>query len=94
MNRAMRRRATRKKLTEEDYQELIAEIEQAALQATVHAYTLVVALTLRDELGFGKTRLNRFMARVHNNFEAINGDYITLKDIEETLEEECNFVIR
>jgi len=69
MNRAKRRSLER--LTPE---QLIAILDRERLQATreaVHRYSVAMALVLRDRLGFGKTRIHRFLNYVETLFKDI-----------------------
>ena len=45
-------------------------------------------LALRDEFGFGTSRIARFMAKRDNTITAINERYITVEEILEGLREE------
>ena len=49
---------------------------------------LSILLSLRDEYGFGRSRLERLMKRFENNVHCLKEERITIDDIAETLKEE------
>lgn len=49
---------------------------------------LSLLLSLRDEYGFGRSRLERLMKRFENNVHCLKEERITIDDIAETLKEE------
>lgn len=56
---------------------------------TVDTVLILASVTLRDEFGFAKERLNRFISRFNEKAECIAGDYCTWEDNIELLREEC-----
>ena len=49
---------------------------------------------LHDKWGFGNKRLSKFLSQVNDTFDAIEKDYVSLKDIKKVLEEECKINIK
>lgn len=62
----------------------------------VDTVTILSAMTLRDEFGFGKKRIQQYVERFNLKAECIMEDYTTWNDQIECLREECglNYVIR
>lgn len=62
----------------------------------VDTVTILSAMTLRDEFGFGKERISRFVERFNLKAECIMEDYTTWAEQTEILREECglNYIIR
>ena len=50
-------------------------------------------MALRDEFGFGTSRLQRFIDKVDDMFDSYNRDYISLKDLTETIENETGIKV-
>lgn len=50
---------------------------------------ILTSMTLHDEFGFGKERLQRFIERFNFKAECIGDDYTTWQDQIDTLKEEC-----
>ena len=51
--------------------------------------TILVAYTLHEKFGFGKTRLNRFIHDFNFQAECLDEDYCTWEDQIEILRQEC-----
>ena len=51
-------------------------------------------LCLKDKLGFGPVRAQRFMNNVEELFDSINQGYLSLDDVIQTVEEELNISIK
>ena len=70
-------------------------IQQARLTAndTVNKYSLAVILCLRDELGFGKKRAQRFMKRLEGEFDDLNAGRISFDDMKEVIKDELDITI-
>lgn len=51
---------------------------------------LLPILALRDEYGFGKKRMLRYIIKYQDILDAYNKDYITLEDIAETIKSEID----
>lgn len=101
MSRAERRqseRETAKKqktytLTQAQLDEKLKAVE---MQATKKAFVMMMGfplLTLRDKFGFGKERLNRFMDKMMDLYEAYELDYIDLADLDRTIMEETGVTL-
>lgn len=48
----------------------------------------LAAITIRDEFGFGRDRLNRFVKRMNEKAECLNDNYCCWEDIQTTLKDE------
>lgn len=66
----------------------LEDFERRVKERTVDTICLMSAVTLRDEFGFGKDRLNRFVERFKNKTECLGDDYITWADMIEQMKEE------
>ena len=55
----------------------------------VDTFTILVAYTLHEEFGFGKTRLDRFIRDFNFQAECLDEDYCTWEDQIEILRQEC-----
>ena len=93
MTRAERRRLSKGKINMDELQEIINDRVMEAIAYTVRQYSAVVALCLRDKLGFGKTRAQRFMKEVDTMFGDVMAGYLTLDDVIETVEKELDITI-
>ena len=56
---------------------------------TIDTILVLSAVTLRDEFGFGKARLARFIERFNLKTDCLVEDYCTWDDLRQNLEEEC-----
>ena len=56
---------------------------------TIDTILVLSAVTLRDEFGFGKERLARFIERFNLKTDCLVGEYCTWDDLRQNLEEEC-----
>lgn len=56
---------------------------------TIDTILILSAVTLRDEFGFGKARLARFIERFNLKTDCLVEDYCTWDDLRQNLEEEC-----
>lgn len=101
MSRAERRqseRETAKKqktytLTQAQLDEKLKAVE---MQATKKAFVMMMGfplLTLRDKFGFGKERLNRFMDKMLDLYEAYEMDYVDLDDLNDTIMKETGVTL-
>lgn len=71
----------------------IQKLKQEATATAVQITNLFPLIVLRDEFGFGKVRLERYMEKYNEVIEAYNEDYITLEDVAETIEQETGISI-
>ena len=55
----------------------------------VDTFTILVAYTLHEKFGFGKTRLDRFIHDFNFQAECLDEDYCTWEDQIEILRQEC-----
>ena len=101
MSRAERRRLERDSsksqktytLTQAQLDEKLKAVE---MQATKKAFVMMMGfplLTLRDKFGFGKERLNRFMDKMMDLYEAYEMDYVDLADLDRTIMEETGVTL-
>ena len=101
LSRAERRqseRETAKKqktytLTQAQLDEKLKAVE---MQATKKAFVMMMGfplLTLRDKFGFGKERLNRFMDKMLDLYEAYEMDYVDLDDLNDTIMKETGVTL-
>ena len=93
LNRGIRRRLERNGVVVKELESIIEERTRDAIDYTVRQYSAVLALCLKDKLGFGKTRAQRFMKDVDTMFGDIIAGYLTLDDVIETVEKELNIKI-
>ena len=100
-SRAERRQAERETakkqktytLTQAQLDEKLKAVE---MQATKKAFVMMMGfplLTLRDKFGFGKERLNRFMDKMMDLYEAYEMDYVDLADLDRTIMEETGVTL-
>ncbi len=94
MNREQRRKAAKKKLTHKDLKVITEQEAYNAVGFTVKQYSAAVMLCLKDKLGFGPVRAQRFMNNVEELFDSINQGYLSLDDVIQTVEEELNIRIK
>lgn len=101
MSRAERRQAERETAKKQKtYTLTVAQIEQmkkeATMDATKRAFLMMMGfplLTLRDKFGFGKKRLNQFMDKMLDLYEAYENDYVDLDDLNNTILEETGVTL-
>lgn len=94
MNRAARRKLAKKRISPEELKEIYYRTKEESIKQAVNAYTLVACLVLHDKWGFGNKRLSKFLSQVNDTFDAIEKDYVSLKDIKKVLGEECKINIK
>lgn len=63
------------------------------ISAAYRAFLMMGIMALRDEFGFGTSRLQRFIDKVDDMFDSYNRDYISLKDLTETIENETGIKV-
>lgn len=101
MSRAERRRLERdSSKSQKTYTLTQAQLDQklkaVEMQATKKAFVMMMGfplLTLRDKFGFGKERLNRFMDKMMDLYEAYELDYVDLADLDRTIMEETGVTL-
>lgn len=101
MSRAERRRLERDNgKSQKTYTLTQAQIDQmkkeVSMEATKKAFLMMMGfplLTLRDKFGFGKERLNRFMDKMMDLYEAYEMDYVDLDDLNNTIMEETGVTL-
>jgi hypothetical protein len=90
MSGKQRRQTAKKSLTNKDPK----VITENVIGFTVKQYSAAVMLCLKDKLGFGPVRAQRFMNNVEELFDAINQGYLSLEDVIQTVEEELKITIK
>ena len=101
MSRAERRQSERETAKKQKTYTLTqAQLDQklkaVEMQATKKAFVMMMGfplLTLRDKFGFGKKRLNRFMDKMMDLYEAYEMDYVDLADLDRTIMEETGVTL-
>ena len=93
LNRGTRRRLERNGVVMKELESIIEERTRNTIDYTVKQYSAVLALCLKDKLGFGKKRAQRFMKDVDTMFGDIIAGYLTLDDVIETVEKELDITI-
>ena len=101
MSRAERRRLERdNSKSQKTYTLTQAQLDQklkaVEMEATKKAFLMMMGfplLTLRDKFGFGKARLNRFMDKMVDLYEAYELDYIDLADLDRTIMDETGVTL-
>lgn len=69
------------------------QLEPEIRTGTMECVMVVALMTLRDEYGFGQSRLERFMTRFMTKIECIDYDYVQVRDMARTLRDECGVII-
>lgn len=90
LNRGTRRRLERNGVVVKELESIIEERTRDAIDYTVRQYSAVLALCLRDKLGFGKIRVQRFLQDVNEVFDSIIKGYLSLDDVIETVKQELD----
>ena len=101
LSRAERRRLERdNSKAQKTYTLTQAQIDQmkkeVSMEATKKAFIMMMGfplLTLRDKFGFGKERLNRFMDKMLDLYEAYEMDYVDLDDLNDTIMDETGVTL-
>ena len=101
MSRAERRRLERdSSKSQKTYTLTQAQIDQmkkeVSMEATKKAFLMMMGfplLTLRDKFGFGTARLNKFMDKMLDLYEAYENDYVDLDDLNNTILEETGVTL-
>lgn len=90
INRAKRRELDRLhdkselyKQIEEIFNSEIEIIKKEILLKAVHDLTAAFIISLHDEMGFGKKRIEQVLARTNEQFDSIMKDFITIDDIKQ-----------
>lgn len=77
-------------------QELVAQSRQIALAAVheaVDRYTVAAAYIIHNELGFGKKRTQRLMAKIMTLFDDIDAGLLDFEDLKQVLANECDLYL-
>ena len=101
MSRAERRQTARETAKKQKTYTLTqAQLDQklkaVEMEATKKAFLMMMGfplLTLRDKFGFGKKRLNQFMDKMVDLYEAYELDYVDLEDLDRTIMEETGVTL-
>ena len=76
--------------------QLDQKLKAVEMEATKKAFLMMMGfplLTLRDKFGFGKKRLNQFMDKMVDLYEAYEMDYVDLDDLNNTIMEETGVTL-
>ena len=60
---------------------------------SVATVTMMAVVTLRDEFGFGKKRMHRFLDRFGKKTDCLLEGYVNWKDFQQTIKEETGIFI-
>ena len=101
LSRAERRRLERNQANQtKSYTFTQAQLDEklkaVEMEATKKAFLMMMGfplLTLRDKFGFGKKRLNQFMDKMVDLYEAYELDYVDLEDLDRTIMEETGVTL-
>ena len=77
------------KVSEQDLQ----KFSNREKKNTIATILLMAAMTLRDEYGFGRKRMNRFIRRFNTKTECLVGGYVNWKDLQQTIAKETGILI-
>lgn len=80
-------------LNEYKYQSLVNGIKQEAIDLSLLIMYYNSLLVLRDEFGFGKKRLERFMDKAVEMLVDVSDERLDYQDMIETIEEETGYKI-
>jgi len=96
VNRAEKRKAikTGSLMTTGEVNVLLRAEGRRMLNKAVNDYSAALCLVLRDELGFGKDRAQRFLSKVSEIFEDISDERLSVEDIKKTIKDEIGIVIK
>ena len=72
--------------------EAVKDFETRVKISTLDSVTVLVAWNLHKEFGFGKQRLEKFIAAFNNDAECLAGDFVQWEEITAALAEECGIV--
>ena len=92
MNRTARRAFAKK--PEEMLGTALAIERDRVIRAVVHQYSVAVAMTAYDKLGFDKPKLEYLLEQVLDLFDSVSRGYVEMSDIETCLKDEVDIVIR
>lgn len=81
---AMKKKKMRVEITPQELQKVRDKATKQALYMT----NILPLLVLRDEFGFGRVRLERYIDELNERVDAFNKGYISLVDVVETIEKE------
>lgn len=70
-------------------QSRVDEFTQNVKHNVVDTMLILASVTLRDEFGFGKDRLARFIERFNYKAECLGDDLVEWQDLIEQMQEEC-----
>ena len=66
----------------------IEKMRRDAIATTMQIMRVMPMLALRDEFGFGKVRMERYVEKLDSIVQAYNEDRISIRDVAKTLEDE------
>ena len=65
-----------------------------AIRKVIHQMNVAMAMVAHDKLGFGTTRLRRFLSDIMEIWDSIDREYISIAEIEKALFEETGVEIK
>jgi hypothetical protein len=71
----------------------LKRFEQYEKQNTIKTVLLMALMVMRDEYGFGYERLNRFIDRFNKKTACLVDDYVSWRDIQQTILDETGIHI-
>lgn len=66
----------------------IEKLRRDAINTTMQIMRVMPMLALRDEFGFGKVRMERYIEKLDSIVQAYNEDRISIRDVAKVLEDE------
>jgi len=74
--------------------EAIKRERERVIPKVVHDMNVAMAMVLHDKLGFGETRLKRFLSDIMDIYDSIERGYINIAEIEKCLLDETGVEIK
>lgn len=87
----MNRKQREQKLAIIKYEQMVVGIKKEATDTAVIIMSYIGIMYLRDELGYGKKRLERFMDYVETMLADIGMERLNFKDMIDVIEEETGY---
>lgn len=92
LNRAERRRLEKKgKLEKGDLKHITETISYNATNDAFRLFISMAVFALRDEFGFGETRVNRFIDSVNRKINEFNDGCFSIDDMEKLMKLEIGY---
>ena len=88
MNREQRRRVGQGRISPEAIKQYEASRDSEIVRLVVHEMNVVMLMMLHDKFGFGPVRLKRAYDSLLESWDAVDKNYVDIKDMERALKEE------